>query len=194
MTDLTQGNANPYAPPISDITVGNDAEFYVVANDKFLVMFFGTAGIYIIYWLYRNWRAYAEASGESISPALRAVFAIFFIHSLFNRIREKLDAKSIVFKWRNNMGATLLVVLFLLGMVIDRIAILIVPLPAAQLASPLLILPEAFFWLKAQDAINHACRDVRGDRNADYSTANYVWLAVGLVIWGLTFYGAFLPD
>ncbi len=193
MTDLTQASSNPYAPPTSDLSRGNEADFYVVSKDKFIVMFFGTASLYIVYWLYRNWRAYAQASGESVIPALRAVFAIFFIHSLFNRIRENLDAKSIAFKWRNKMDATLLVLLFLLGMVIDRMAILLVQAPVAQLASSLLLLPEVFLWLKAQDAINHACGDAAGKSNSDYTTANYIWIAIGLAIWGLTIYVAFLP-
>jgi len=51
-----------------------------------------TLGLYRTYWFYRNWKAIKKAENRNIWPFWRAIFAVFFLHSLFEKI--SLSAKS----------------------------------------------------------------------------------------------------
>ena len=85
---------NPYAAPAAPLEVaapiGHAAEapFFAVGGLKLAVMSLVTMGFYEVYWMYKHWRAIRDREGISIMPVLRAIFAIFFIHSLFVRFRD----------------------------------------------------------------------------------------------------------
>ncbi len=56
---------------------------------KFTVMGLCTSGMYATYWMWRCWRRYRQTESIDILPFWRAVFAIFWIYSLFTSAREK---------------------------------------------------------------------------------------------------------
>lgn len=62
--------------------------FFAVSVTKFIVMTVGTLGFYELYWFYRNWKRIKEREATAIRPSWRAIFAIFFIDSLFTRVRD----------------------------------------------------------------------------------------------------------
>lgn len=54
-----------------------------------------TLGLYLIYWMGRNWTILQKSYGERISPFWRTIFAPLFIHDLFREVRRnsrKVDA------------------------------------------------------------------------------------------------------
>lgn len=187
---------NPYAPPAAPLDdVGNEAApFYVVGAAKFVVLYLATLGTYALYWFYRNWRLNKEATGEDMWPVARAIFSIFFIHALFRRVEQRLDAAGRRLDWNPEAQATLLVVLLVVSNVLDRVSARIETAGVLDVLSLVLLLPLAVVFLKAQAAINLACGDAAGDGNRRLTAANYLWIAIGGVLWVLILVGTFFAD
>ena len=81
-----------YAPPEANIAVtsSDEADFYVVAPRKFYLLSVLTLNLYFVYWFYRSWQLIKQRNDESMLPAMRGVFFIFFTHSLFTDIDLKI--------------------------------------------------------------------------------------------------------
>lgn len=189
---------NPYAPPaavVDDVTAGSDATpFYVVGARKFLMLYLSTLGTYAIYWFYRNWRSLKAADGDDVWPVARAIFSIFFIHALFRRVQQRLEAGGHRFAWNPESHATLLVVLLVVSNVMDRVSARIATVGVLDVLSLALLVPLALAFLKAQAAINLACGDAEGTGNRRLTGLNYLWMAIGAVIWVLVLIGLFFQD
>jgi hypothetical protein len=72
----------------------SDVEEQKIINlNKFIFLCVISAGLYSIWWIFKAWRFYQQKENLNIMPALRAIFSIFFLISLFNKIlsfaREK---------------------------------------------------------------------------------------------------------
>ena len=182
---------NPYTPPTArlDESTSKSQEFYVVSIPKFSILFFSTLGIYGIYWFYANWKQYKQVSGESIWPAPRALFNIFFTHSLFTKIQDSLDKEGITFAWNPSITATIYVILAILSNILDRLSINEVGTPYTDTLS-LLALPAIYYTLLIpQKAVNIGANDPGGSINSSYSAANYLWIGAGALLWLLTIVG-----
>ena len=55
---------------------------------KLGILSFCTLGLYELYWFYQNWQLIRAREQSSITPVLRAFFAVLFCYSCFRRIRE----------------------------------------------------------------------------------------------------------
>ncbi|MGH8498981.1 MAG: hypothetical protein ACRERV_09275, partial [Methylococcales bacterium] len=59
-------NSNPYAAPDSELVIETTSSlkqrFYVVAPAKFLLLYFGTLGLYDLYWVYKHWAQFKLAT------------------------------------------------------------------------------------------------------------------------------------
>lgn len=180
----------------------SDAEpaFYVVSKRKFTILFLATLGLYYLYWFYKNWSRYqdqapyASEAKNTIWPFPRAMFAVFFVHSLFRKIREYGIDKPQVDAWANGTHAGLVVLLLLVSNALDRLASKGIGSPWTDLLSLLILAPMLFAFLNAQEIINVACDDPAGAGNATLSVANYVWIVIGVIFWLLIFVGLVLPD
>lgn len=178
---------NPYAAPTANLadTPGEATApaFYVVGTMKFLLLYVATLGMYSIYWFYRNWSNYRDATREDIWPIPRAIFSVFFTHALFRAVEERLRANGRDYGWSPGVLATFIVILMIVSNVIDRMAARVETVGAADVASLLLLLPIAFAMLRAQGAINLACDDAEGAGNQRLTGANILWIGVGLIFW-----------
>jgi len=54
----------------------------------FCLLSFFTFGLYTMYWLYRNWCFFRDAYEWDIYPFWRAVFNVFFVHTLLEHIND----------------------------------------------------------------------------------------------------------
>lgn len=61
-------------------------KFELLTAEKFLLLFILTLGLYGIWWMYKSWRFFKEKDNLDAWPAMRALFAIFFLHGLLERI------------------------------------------------------------------------------------------------------------
>lgn len=115
---------NIYQPPQSEVDISQESHqpFYVVSKQKFWILFAATFGIYSLYWFYQHWRQYKRFTGTSIWPVPRAIFSVFFAHSLFRSIRNMADEQGYSPPISPGLLATIYVVFSLLSNGADRAA------------------------------------------------------------------------
>lgn len=68
--------------------VKQDVEYFYLEPKQLVILSIVTLGFYDLYWFYRNWQAVAKGEQVKLSPAARALFAIFYCYSLFKKVLE----------------------------------------------------------------------------------------------------------
>lgn len=177
---------NIYDSPKANLDDTNDEtsyEFYVVGIAKFTVLFLATFGIYSVYWFYRNWKLYKIHHNEDIYPVARAIFNIFFAHTLFEYINVAIENKSKIHKWSPGLLATLYVLFAIAGRVLDRLSAKEIGSPYTDVGSFLMLFITCFILVKVQAAINFSQEVQDGSVNSKFTLANYLWCLPGLVLW-----------
>ena len=70
-----------YKTPEADLIVNNSnsesGSFYVVSAKKFWVLFICTQGIYMTYWMYKNWEMIKTKQKESVSTGSQPYYKTF---------------------------------------------------------------------------------------------------------------------
>lgn len=182
-----------YKAPDSDLSTPDvkQAEFYVVSPLKYVMLFVMTFGVYRLYWFYKNWSLYRQKNIVKIMPVMCAIFAIFFTHSLFQKVGKRLKERDPNYCWPGNTLATVYVIGLFIENFSDRL--LEESVSAVVLFSVLIVATFALgaLLLKAQMAINLACGDPKGQRNSEFSIYNYLWIGFGISGWLLVFSGSY---
>jgi hypothetical protein len=197
---MTELSISTIASPSELSAADTDAMFYVVSRRKFTILFLATLGFYSTYWFYKNWdrvkdaSSYATDAKSTIWPLPRAIFAVFFVHALFKKIKEHGKEKQQVRLWGNAAHANGVVVLLLLTNVLDRLAGKDIGSPYFDVLSLLILAPTLPVFLAAQDIINVTCNDPKGACNDKLTKANAVWIGLGVIFWCLLLLGIVLPD
>jgi len=184
-------DADVYKAPDAEIMTesAEGLEFYVVSPKKFLILQISTMGMYSIYWFFKHWKQYKLKHNEGMWPIARAIFYIFFTHSLFTAfyVRAKERYKDLV--WSPEGMATIFVVLTIIENISNRMA-------TKEIGSPITdVLGLIFFpvitWIlyKAQLVANLACDMPEGEVNSNITGANIFWIMLGAVIWLLVILG-----
>jgi hypothetical protein len=190
-------NDNVYAPPKAELSPAADSlagvPFYVVSPRKFLILFFATLSMYQVYWMYKNWALYRQATGEKLWPVPRAIYSVFFMHSLFRNVKthKQEDAPG---EWNNNASAWTIVGLLVVSNVLSRTSSRAIGSPYTDWLSLLVLIPLAFCFLPVQSQINARCGDPTGSSNDKLTGANIAWCVAGVVIWVLALIGLFATD
>ena len=185
--------SNIYAPPKAVMTdqvpADNRNALYVVSLKKFWLLGVLTLGFYGVYWYYRNWSLIREKDNDNVIPLLRAIFSVFFVHSLFRRIDARLTAAGKDFYWPFEGLATLVVISMVLNGILTRITDEGQAGAVLNLISIGLTVVIIYMKTYAQRAINVAADDEHGNSNADFTALNYVWMVLGAIIWMLVLLG-----
>ena len=84
-TEIVTGFNADFKTPVTDVS---QPVFFPVSIRKLIVMLICTLSFYQIYWFYKNWQLIKIREKINISPAPRAIFAIFFCHQCFARIKN----------------------------------------------------------------------------------------------------------
>ncbi len=186
---------NVYAPPQVDsfeyADALNETAFYVVSMRKFTVLFFATFGLYYVYWFFTNWRRYKfrcqldKTPGRTIWPLPRALFPMFFVHSLFLAVAAHAAANKHRLSWMRQSHAALLVVMLIAQGVIGKVADRFIGPPAGAVASLILLIAMYLSFGCAQQHINISCSDPKGMANDRFTWANYLWIVPGTGMWVL---------
>lgn len=184
-------DGNPYTPPQASLEAASDTQpsFYVVGIRKFTLLFLSTLGMYSIYWFYANWKAYKIKHQEKMWPVARAIFNIFYAHSLFAKVQEKLDKDGTEFDWSPGYVATAYVLLSICSNVLSRMSLREVWSPGSDILSLLIVLPLFYTVLVAQKAINCAEGEAAVAANDTLTWANYLWIILGVTYWLLGLLG-----
>jgi hypothetical protein len=174
--------------------------FYVVSRKKLVILYLATFGLYSVYWFYKNWSNYKHSTAPNFNPdreiwpAPRGLFSIFFIHALFGDIKLYGHAKAMVADWNAGSQATRLVLTMIVSNVLDRLSYRSIGSPYTDIASLLILAPLLSQFLSSQHMINVSCDDPDGESNSRFTTANYVWITLGVIWWIFVIIGFFLPD
>jgi hypothetical protein len=191
---------NPYAAPQASLVTRREdaAPFYVVSGRKYWVMLLGTMGLYEIYWFYRNWLLHQEHAGSDIWPVARAIFSIFFAHSLNRLIDQQIERQRLVFAWSYELYASVYVATYIAQYVLTAMSFAEVGASVGTSITDVLglaLLPITGWALwRVQQAINVACGDPEGEANRAFTAANFAWLAFGTLLWILTISGMIFAD
>lgn len=188
---------NPYETPqgelIDPAESSEAAGFYVVSKKKLILLSAFTVGFYQVYWYYRNWKLQKLATGEKIWPVPRAIFSIFFVHSLFRAVNDKKEGGAVPREgWNHGRTATTIVILVIVSRLLDRLASQSIGSPVTDLLALLILVPTIACFASAQTRINEACGDPEGESNNKLTVANYVWIVIGLLFWALVAIGIFV--
>lgn len=187
---------NPYAAPSHDrleVAAAESEHFYVVSPTKFCVLYLATLGLYTLYWDYKQWALIKRTTHGSEWPVPRAIFNIFFQHSLNAEIDQRLHRQGIAFDWSPNGRATAIVFVLLVHSVSGRISD--TELGGTWALAIMLACIPVLTWLrlKVQRAANTACGDPLGRSNSSFGAANIIWIVLGSLFWLLVLIGLFMP-
>lgn len=80
-----------------------DTEYFSVSTKKMVLMSILTAGLYELYWFYKNWKVVKIQEEKKLSPFWRAIFCVIFCYSLFKRIMLSAIQKG--YKTKNTHGS-----------------------------------------------------------------------------------------
>jgi hypothetical protein len=64
-------------------------KFLKMTPSKLAIMSLATFGLYEVYWMYKNWKAVKEAEKSDVWPVPRAIFVLFFMYTLLQKMNVK---------------------------------------------------------------------------------------------------------
>ena len=166
----------------------NETPFFPVSEGKLITLYILSFGLYGIFWFQQNWKRQQPTMDKKIYPVWRAIFTIFFTHSLFKRIDQQAVHLPQQHKFNANALATFFVAAIVVSNVIDRLSI---NTDMAQsitntillITSLVLFLFSAYPLAKVQATVNRINNDMLGYLNHKYSVWNYVLIILGTVSW-----------
>lgn len=195
-TDSTGNNGR--LPPEADPPDAEEPAFFTVSESKLLNMYILSFGLYGIYWFYKNWKLQQRFMDKKIYPLIRGFFSIFFVHSLFSRIKNRAAGLETEENFNPGLLASLYVATFVLDVLLDGInanTTLLYGVSNSLLTafSLAMFFISAYPLLKAQALINRINGDILGFQNNRYSLSNYALMAFGVLLW-LMFALGFLAE
>lgn len=195
---IEQNKNNPYQTPEANLIEEKDENltipYYVVGKKKAWALFIATVGMYQIYWFYKHWAENKSHEGSSIWPVPRAVFSIFFCHSLFKKIKESHESSGLVSNWVASTSASIYVGFSIVSNISDRVSDKVDPMIGA---SVMVIGIIAMFisihaMIQAQVHVNEIAESKNTDLNQNFTWANYIWLFLGVIFWAFLILGVLI--
>lgn len=149
-----------------------------------------TFTFYQYYWFYRNYRLISARTGEKMLPVARALFAIFFCHDLFRRVRDH-DRDQPSGRLQAGPLATAWVVIVIAANLFDRLTARMGDTPGLMLTSLGLTFAAPFFLLPVQQAVNEINQREapQHDRNARLTAWNWLAMILGGALLALALVG-----
>ncbi len=166
----------------------NETPFFPVSEGKLITLYILSFGLYGIYWFQQNWKRQQPMMDKKIYPVWRAIFSIFFTHSLFKRIDQQAVHLPQQHKFNANVLATFFVAAIVVSHVIDRLSINTdinqsITNTTLIITSLVIFLFSAYPLAKVQATVNRINNDMLGYLNHKYSMWNYVLIVLGIVSW-----------
>lgn len=175
---------NLYKAPeaaLIDSTAGS--AFFVTSIRKMAILYIATLGMYILYWGYKQWDSQRSSMPKRIMPVWRAIFIVFYMHSLARRIGERLQGQGQPVWKSGNAAATLFVVLVIVGAVLSNVTARIDGPVIIDVLVLLLQLASLLPMITIQRQANLASGDAEGASNDSMSGSNIAFLVLGGLLW-----------
>lgn len=162
---------------------GNKKEVTTVDSSRFLLLYILSFGLYGIWWMYKAWRFFKEKDSLDIMPVPRAIFSIFFVYSLFERIIDYADENNADVKpYSSGLLTTGFIVLNMLSRLPDPYWLI------AFCAGLCFLQPINVFNMAITNSDKYRHR-----KNTGMSPGQIVIVIVGSLWWLLVLIGLFMP-
>jgi len=150
----------------------------IVTLQKFVILSIISLGLYNIWWMYKTWKFFKEKDNLDIMPVPRAIFAIFFLNGLFERIQDFAQSKGYT-KTFSSVGCFLGVIAFNF---------------AGRLPDPYFLISflAFLFFIPALEALNHGIRnsaDYEVRETERFNARQLILLILGSILWILMLLG-----
>lgn len=183
--------STPKAELTDSHTAGSEVEFFPSSQTKLAILYFATFGMYPIYWFYKNWKLRQKEYGENVIPWLRAIFFVFFTHSLFKKIEKTSIAKGVATAWGATTLATIFVLLTVISNILERINKNSEEIGAIDYTGLVILAVLVWPLYVVQGVVNKVNNDPKGELNSSYSIYNYIFIVIGVLVWLLVMIGLF---
>lgn len=150
---------------------------------SFIILNIATFNLYSIWWMYKSWTFFKYRETYDIQPAMRAIFSIFFIFGLFERIRNFSGS----FGYEAGFKSAVLFVAILLVQ-------LMVYLPEEYW---LVSYAAGFLYALPVKALNEGIRlsgDYETEEQIGFTKGETIAIVVGSLMWVLVLIGLFFGD
>jgi hypothetical protein len=178
---------NIYDAPKAELIEQPNSEhgrpFFVTSITKMSLLFMVTLGVYVLYWGYKQWDSQRFSMGKTIYPILRTIFMVFFTHSLFRLITQRLQAMgqpSEQYRWAPTLFVVFTIFSSVLGAAGDR---LYGPGFVGLVVMVVLLVVQLLPMVAIQRQANLASLDPTGESNSTLSGWNWLFLVLGVVLW-----------
>lgn len=182
--DAPSGVEHIYQPPNAALQdPESDSVFFTTSIRKLVILFVATHGLYAVYWFYKQWATIRESLSQNVWPIPRAIFYVFFTHSLFREFasHEVGDGNTAPEALRNQ--AWLLVLFALVSYGCDRAVQGTEDYGIIDLVGYLTLLGVVVPLVNAQRVANAKSRDPNGQTNARFTLWNWLFVVIGGFIW-----------
>lgn len=176
---------------VNTLSESKKMQFYVVSQQKFLILYIGTFGMYLVYWFFKHWSEYRNSTKASMWPIMRAIFSIFFTHSLFALFEKKYELKTGHAPKSVNYLATIYVIFAIGCQILSKLSENAIGNPITFYLSLLIMPVSGWIFYHVQSLANYGGEDVTGESNNALTSLNYLWLALGVIFWCLVLFGLF---
>ncbi len=159
--------------------------FLFIPMRRLVVMSILSAGIYQVYWMYKNWNYLKQRGYSGIRPFWRGIFGVFFCHDLLMTIHTDFEANKILkakFAWSGLAWGWVL--LMVVAGLLHTYHIYF-PSSAVQLIGFFAQLPAFLFLVPVQQYVNNVnlAANQPACRYHGWSVGHIVCLAIGLIAW-----------
>ena len=150
----------------------------IISLNKFAFLSIITFGLYEIWWIYKSWDFFSEKEKLNINPAIRTIFSIFFLVSLFNKILRFAREKG----YPNNYLSFLLFVGFFVAYFM---AYLPVPFGLITFIGLVFLIPP----FKALNFAKRNSTDFITTEQTSFNGKQIVLIVIGAIFWFLVLLG-----
>jgi hypothetical protein len=166
-----------------------EAAYLYISPFRLIFMSILSAGVYEIYWIYKNWKYAKMRDGLNIMPFWRGWFGIFHCHSLMRFIHmDKVLNRWEEPKFKPNTLATIWVIMILLSNGAGQ--------AETAIASILSVLwPSFLCFVPVQMYINRVNKQMAPNaKKTGFTLGHIVVTLFGLLVWGLLILMMVLPE
>jgi len=172
----------------------NTLDYFPVSEGKLITLYIMSFGLYGVYWFYMNWKLQQAKMDQKIFPVMRAIFSIFFTHSLFKRIDRSAEHLEKKHKFNANVMATLFVAAVVISNLLDRVSVNTSILETLSdnsviIISLVIFLLSTYPLVVVQATINRINNDILGYLNHKYTIWNYLLIVTGSILWLMVLLG-----